>query len=371
MPSWWWLLIEVLVKVVLVLVPLLTVAALLTWDERKQSALMQDRLGPNRANIGPFTLWGLIHPIADTLKLFFKEDIVPDRADKLLHALAPILALAPSLIVYCVIPFGPAVQIPGIGRPIALQVADLDAGLLFIFAISSLAVFGVALAGWASNNKFSLLGALRASAQMFSYEIVLGLAAVGVIVVFGSVRMSELVARQATPLWGGLPSWGILVQPLGFVLFMVAALAELKRSPFDVPEGESEIVAGFWTEYSGMRWGMFYVAEFVEVSVLSGLLVALFFGGYHIPGVDPGWALTGHTVAIPFTSHGLAIAGWGWGLLMMLAFGLKVIVGDVVLQQIRWTFPRFRYDQVMSLGWKMLLPLALLNVLVTGAIVIR
>jgi len=370
MPSWFWLLVEVLVKILMVLVPLLMAAAVLTWDERKQSALMQDRIGPNRANIGPFTLWGLIHPIADTLKMFFKEDIVPDRADKLLHALAPVLALAPSMIIFCVIPFGPAVTIPGLAQPISLQVADIDAGLLFIFAISSLSVFGVALAGWSSNNKFSLLGALRASAQMFSYEIVLGLAVIGVIMIFGSVRMSELVARQAEPLWGMLPRWGVFVQPVGFVLFMIAALAELKRAPFDIPEGESEIVAGFWTEYSGMRWGMFYVGEFVEVSVLSGVLVALFFGGYHIPGVDPAWALTGHTMAIPFTSSSLAVAGWGWGLAMMIAFGVKIVIGDIVLQQIRWTFPRFRYDQVMTVGWKMLLPIALLNIFVTGLVVI-
>lgn len=362
MPSWLWLLLEVLVKILLVLVPLLAAAAVLTWDERKQSALMQDRIGPNRANIGPFTLWGLIHPIADTLKMFFKEDIVPDRADKFLHALAPVLALSPSLIIYCVIPFGPTTWIPGLDRQISLQVADIDAGLLFIFAISSLAVFGVALAGWSSNNKFSLLGALRASAQMFSYEIVLGLAVIGVIMIFGSVRMSELVARQAEPLWGWLPSWGVFVQPVGFVLFMVAALAELKRAPFDIPEGESEIVAGFWTEYSGMRWGMFYVGEFVEVSVLSGVLVALFFGGYLIPGVDPAWAVTGHALG------GWNVAGWVWGLAMTIAFGVKIVIGDIVLQQIRWTFPRFRYDQVMTVGWKMLLPVALLNILITGVV---
>ncbi len=354
MPEWLALLIENIVKILMVLVPLLVMAALLTWDERKQSALAQDRLGPNRANIGPFTLWGLIHPIADTLKMFFKEDIVPARADKLLHAMAPVMALSPSLFMYAVLPFGPVVRLGN--SDYALQVTDLNAGVLVVLAISSLAVYGITLAGWSSNNKFSMLGALRAGAQMVSYEITMGLALIGLIMVFSTLSTSELVLAQSESLWGFVPAWGVLVQPLGFLLFFVSALAELKRAPFDVPEGESEIVAGFWTEYSGMRWGMFYVGEFVEISVLSGIIVVFYFGGYHIPGVDPAWALTGH----------LGLAGWTWALFMMIAFGLKIIFFNILLQQIRWSFPRFRYDQVMNLGWKIMLPLALVNIFVTG-----
>jgi NADH-quinone oxidoreductase subunit H len=352
MPEWLILLVENIVKILMVLVPLLMMAALLTWDERKQSALMQDRLGPNRANIGPFTLWGLIHPIADTVKMFFKEDIVPQRADKLLHALAPVLALSPSLFMYAVIPFGPVVRLGG--RDIPMQISDLNAGLIIVLAISSIAVYGIALAGWASNNKFSLLGALRAAAQMVSYEITMGLSLIG------TLQTSTLVLKQTESLWGWLPMWGVFVQPVGFILYGAAALAELKRAPFDVPEGESEIVAGFWTEYSGMRWGMFYVGEFVEISVLSGIAVVFFFGGYHVPGIDPAWATVGHA----------GLDGWVWALIMLCAFGLKIIVGNIVLQQIRWTFPRFRYDQVMNLGWKILLPIALANIFVTGVILL-
>ncbi|MFH1809436.1 MAG: NADH-quinone oxidoreductase subunit NuoH [Pseudomonadota bacterium] len=358
MADWLILLIENIVKILMVLVPLLVMAALLTWDERKQSALAQDRLGPNRANIGPFTLWGLIHPIADTLKMFFKEDIVPARADKLLHALAPVLALSPSLFMLAVIPFGPVVRLGG--RDIPLQISDLNAGLLIILAISSLAVYGIALAGWSSNNKFALLGALRAAAQMVSYEITIGLSLIGLIMIFGTLQTSTIVLKQTESLWGILPSWGIFVQPVGFVLYFVAALAELKRAPFDIPEGESEIVAGFWTEYSGMRWGMFYVGEFVEISVLSGIAAVFFLGGYHVPGIDPGWALVGHA----------GLAGWIWALIMMVGFGVKIIVCNIVLQQIRWTFPRFRYDQVMTLGWKILLPLAIANIFVTGIVIL-
>ena len=358
MPSWLLFLIENIVKILMVLVPLLTMAALLTWDERKQSALAQDRLGPNRANVGPFTLWGLVHPIADTLKMFFKEDIVPARADKFLHALAPVLALSPSLFMYAVIPFGPVVRLGG--TDYALQISDLDSGVLVVLAISSIAVYGISLAGWSSNNKFSLLGALRAGAQMISYEITMGLALIALIMVFGTLKTSALVSGQTQALWGWIPRWGVIVQPLGFIVFFISALAELKRAPFDIPEGESEIVAGFWTEYSGMRWGMFYVGEFVEISVLSGLITMFYFGGYHIPGVDPSWALTGHA----------GLAAWIWGLLMLMAFGVKILFFNMLLQQIRWTFPRFRYDQVMTLGWKILLPLALVNILITGVVIL-
>lgn len=358
MPQWLLLFVENIVKILLVLVPLLVMAALLTWDERKQSALAQDRLGPNRANVGPFTLWGLVHPIADTLKMFFKEDIVPARADKFLHALAPVLALSPSLFMYAVVPFGPMVRLGS--SDYAMQISDLDAGVLIVLAISSIAVYGITLAGWSSNNKFSLLGALRAGAQMISYELTMGLALVALIMVFGTLKTSALVLGQTESLWGFIPSWGVIVQPVGFIIFFISALAELKRAPFDVPEGESEIVAGFWTEYSGMRWGMFYVGEFVEISVLSGLLTVFYFGGYHIPGVDPSWALSGHG----------ALPGWGWGLLMLMAFGVKILFFNMLLQQIRWTFPRFRYDQVMHLGWKILLPLALVNILVTGVVIL-
>ncbi|MBI5498536.1 MAG: NADH-quinone oxidoreductase subunit H [Deltaproteobacteria bacterium] len=364
-----------LVKATVVLFAIVGFSPVMTWFERKISALAQDRMGPNRARVpwleklpligGLFRFLGrigIVHPVADALKMITKEDFVPDRADKLVHTLAPWIALVPAFVTFAVVPFGPDIRI---GATIQhLQVANLEVGILYIFALSSLAPYGAALAGWSSNNKFSLLGALRASAQMISYEVCMGASAIGLFMIYGSLRLEQIVLGQQDLLWGIVPKWGVVVQPLAAILFFAAAYAETKRAPFDTPEGDSEIVAGYFTEYSGMKFGMFYTAEFVEMIVLAGLYVSLFFGGYLIPWVPAGWALTGQAVA------GVMVPGFVWALLMLGAFLLKVAFFVFLQFQIRWTLPRFRYDQVMRLGWKILLPLSLANILVTGLVML-
>jgi NADH-quinone oxidoreductase subunit H len=317
------------------------IAGLLAWLERKFSALIQDRIGPNRANIGPFRLGGIFHLLADGGKMLFKEDFVPDTPNPVLFRLAPFLAFVPVLCLFCVIPFGPGPH---------LQIAPIDLGIMFLFAIAALNVYGAMLGAWASNSKWSLLGGARISAQMISYEVTLGLTLVGVFMVFGSLHLQRIVQAQGELLFGFLPAWGIFVQPLGFVLYLATALAENKRAPFDVPEAESELVAGFWTEYSAMAWGLFYVTEFAEVVLIASLGTTLFLGGWQIPGVEPGGLAT--TVA------------------QVAAFAGKTLLLVWLQLTLRWTLPRFRYDQIMRLGWKMILPLALLNLFVTGVVLI-
>ncbi|MEW5854083.1 MAG: complex I subunit 1 family protein [Myxococcota bacterium] len=354
---------------------ILQIAPVMTWLERKISAFSQDRIGPNRATIpiikniplvGPLLQpvvnflgrLGLLFPLADAIKMITKEDFIPARADRFLHTLAPWVALVPAFVTFAVIPFGPDVIIGGMLHH--LQVANLNVGILYIFAIASIGVYGTAFAGWASNNKFALLGALRASAQMISYEISMGLSIIGLIMVFGTVQLNEMVLKQQELLWGFIPKWGIFVQPLGFLMFFTAAYAETKRAPFDTPEGESEIVAGYFIEYSGMKFGMFYTAEFVEMIVLGGLVSTLFLGGYLIPFVPADAAIHGF----------IGMPGWFWALAMVFAFLFKMFVFIVLQFQIRWTLPRFRYDQIMHLGWKILLPVALANVFITGLVLV-
>lgn len=377
-----------------------SLAGLLTWVERKMSAVMQDRIGPNRANIRlgrNWRLFGLFHPIADATKMLFKEDFIPAGANRILHTLAPIISLTVPFTVFAVIPFAgpltihwkdiPAEQIPGLGAyfpgdvlhlsdfVVSFQVADLNVGILFIFAISSLAIYGTMLAGWSSNNKFSFLGALRAASQMISYEVGLGLAVVGIIMVYGAVSVSTIVERQGQLWLGIIPKWGVITQPLGFLLFLACGMAEIKRVPFDLPEGESEIVAGYFTEYSSAKFLMFMFGEFIEWIVLGTVITTLFFGGWQIP------YLSSQGIEIPLLKVKLLFQDLAFVqntpgayqlvqvlvvTLQAIAFAVKVLFFVWLIGMIRWTFPRFRYDQVMKMGWKMILPLALLNIMGTG-----
>lgn len=356
----------------LVLLLVMPLASLLTWAERRQSAMMQDRLGPNRANIGPIRLWGILHFVADALKMIKKEDFVPKNAHKGLFALAPILALAPVLIAMAIIPFGPTVhldqltELVSLGETseyaVSLQMLVVDFGLLFYFAILSIANFGATVAGWASYNKWALLGGLRSSSQMMSYEVSMGLSLMGMFLIIGTLEPGFMVEWQGSnPL-----HWGWALQPVAFVLFFAAAIAETKRGPFDLPEGEPEII-GYFVEYSGIRWGMFFLAEFIEIVFISMIITTVFFGGYHFPFLDADGVFRIRDLGFYASSsfqlpHGIVV------LLQLLAFGGKVVLFCFLQLAIRWTLPRFRVDQLMDLGWKTLLPLALLNIMVTSLV---
>ncbi len=327
----------------------MVVATLLTWLERKYSALLQNRIGPNRANIGNWRLGGLFHIIADSIKMLVKEDFAPDTPNPIMFRLAPLCAFVPAMVVFAAIPFGPDIPLSDQpGDVLRLQIAPMGLGILFIFALSSLNVYGAVLGAGASNNKWSLMGGLRISAQMISYEVALGLTLVGIFMIYGSVDIQEIIVGQGELLGGFLPKWGIFVQPFAFILYLACAIAENKRAPFDVAEAESELTAGYWTEYSAMAFGMLALAEFVEVVLIGCIGATLFLGGWQIPGVE------GHSAGIIAMQIG--------------AFLLKVLLLVWLQLTIRWTLPRFRYDQIMSLGWKMLLPAALLNLFVTGLV---
>jgi NADH-quinone oxidoreductase subunit H len=357
-----------LLKMVFIVLGLvMPLASVLTWMERKQSAAMQDRVGPNRASVGGVRAFGLMHFLADALKMLFKEDFVPAKANRLLFALAPLLAIAPALIVFAVVPWGSGVCPGKLGEVLSsddlaaclgdggarFQVVHLEVGLLFYFAIASLAVYGTTLAGWASYNKWSLLGGLRASSQMMSYEVTMGMAILGAFLVFGTLEPMGIVEAQGSSVLG----WGIVMQPLGFILFFVAAIAETKRTPFDLPEGEPEVI-GYFVEYSGMRFGMFFLAEFIEVIFAAAILATVFFGGWQLPGLGAGgfsW------LALP---HGVV------AVLQFTTFAFKVLFLCWFQLMIRWTLPRLRPDQLMRLGWKQLLPASLVNILITAAAVL-
>jgi NADH-quinone oxidoreductase subunit H len=356
-----------LAKIVfLILGFLMPLASILTWLERRQSAMMQDRLGPNRANIGPIKLAGITHFMADAVKFLFKEDYIPGKAHKFLFMWAPIMAMAPPLIVSAILPWGPDLCWGELfkanavcSQPIPLQVARLDIGLLFYFAISSLAVYGATLAGWASHNKWAMMGGLRASSQMMSYEVTMGMAVLGAFLVYGTLEPGAIAAAQTTILGLGdnfRSSWGIFLQPLGFVLFLTAAIAETKRTPFDIPEGEPEII-GYFVEYSGLRFGMFFLGEFLEIVVSSALMVTLFFGGWHwFESLDN--FLISHLPNILFV------------LVMFALWTVKVFVFCMFQLLIRWSLPRFRSDQLMRLGWQRLLPISIINVVGTALIML-
>nr|CAX68927.1 Respiratory-chain NADH dehydrogenase subunit H [uncultured bacterium] len=350
-------------------------AGLHAWVERKQSALMQDRIGANRAWVvlpwkwaapinwllRPFNVLGLFHPIADAVKLFTKEDYIPPTGQKFLHTLAPCLSLFFSLLAFCAIPFGNTIEIGG--RVIDLQIANLNVAILYIFAIVSLGVYGIVLAGFASNNNFAILGGLRASSQMLSYEIAIGLTVMGIVMCYGTMNLQELVKAQgAYALWGWLPLWGIVFQPVGFLLFLAAALAETKRIPYDIPEGESEII-GYFVEYSGMKFGMFFFTDFIETILVACLATTLFFGGWQVPYLNQ------YGFQFPWGVQWSLAPIW-ISLIQIGAFASKVVFFAWLFMTIRWTFPRFRYDQLMKLGWKYLFPLALANVFITAVTIL-
>jgi NADH-quinone oxidoreductase subunit H len=366
----------------IILVVVGALAPVITWVERKQSAVMQDRIGANRAAIGGITLLGLLHPLADVLKLITKEDVVPEGANRVMHLIAPLIAALPTVIAYGVIPFAGVYEFGG--EKISMVVADPDWGMLYIFAIASIATYGTVIAGWASNNNWSLLGGIRASAQMISYEVTMGLSVVGVFMVFQTLKLTDMALAQDTTFrifgflevlfdtpvpasldWVRLPAWGIFYQPLAFAMFLTAIMAENKRPPFDLPEGESEIIAGFHTEYSGMRFGLFYMSEFIQVVVIAGLVTTLFLGGWAIPYLSQQTIIDGvGSVFGRGFATGLCV------ILHFLSFLTKVVVMIWVQMTLRWTLPRFRYDQVMDLCWKILLPLSIANIVVTGAVML-
>ena len=336
----------------------LNLAALHTWLERKQSAIIQDRIGANRASIYGWTLMGLFHPLADSIKMFMKEDVVPAQVDKVLHTLAPFFSVFFAMVAFAAIPFGDRLIVGD--RVIELQIAKIDVALLYIFAMLSLGVYGVILAGFASRNNYALLGGLRGTAQMISYEIALGISIVGLVMIYGTMDLQELVRGQGTNLGGWIPRWGIVVQPVAFFVFLTAALAETKRAPFDLPEGESEII-GYFVEYSGMKFGMFFLADFLETIMVACLATTLFLGGWQVPYLMPDgfhfpWGAT------------LPAPQWTYVLFGVASFSIKVVVFCWLFMQVRWTLPRFRYDQLMRLGWLGLFPISVVNVLVTASV---
>jgi NADH-quinone oxidoreductase subunit H len=328
-----------LVKIVAVIGVMLTVVAYTVLLERWVCAWMQDRIGPNR--VGPF---GLLQPLADFVKLVLKEDVLPGHVQKFYYTLAPALAMMPALIVMAVVPWGS--QLPIAGRTIDCVIANLDVGILFVFAVASLAVYGIVLAGWASNSKYPFLGGVRSSAQMISYEVCLGLSVVPVFMQVGALNLMKVVEYQAQH------TWLILCQPLSFLVFFVSAFAETNRLPFDFPEAEQELVAGYNTEYSSMKFGMFFMGEYAAMFVQSALMATLFFGGWSLPFA-------------PFNAPAQTL---GVGLAQIGVFLAKVMFFLFVYIWVRWTIPRFRYDQLMALGWKVFIPLTIVNIVITGAV---
>lgn len=349
----------------IVLFAVINFAALHTWLERKQSALMQDRIGANRATIFGVRALGLFHPLADAIKMFTKEDYIPPRGDAFLHTLAPFLSLTFSLVAFAAIPFGDILRAGDLEIP--LQVAPINVGLLYVFAMLSMGVYGVILAGFSSNSNYAFLGGMRASSQMLSYEITLGATILGIVMIYGTLDLQEIVRKQDTLFWGWLPMWGVLVQPLGLLLFLTAGIAETKRIPYDIPEGESEII-GYFVEYSGMKFGMFYFTDFLETILIACLTTTLFFGGWQVPylyraGFYFPWIEGGNLPAL-LLPH-LAVV-----FLQVSAFVVKVCFFCWLFMTIRWTLPRFRYDQLMHLGWKIVFPLSLLNLVLTAVVLL-
>lgn len=352
MPFGW---LELAVKVAFIMFVMLQVAPIMAWVERRGSALMQNRLGPNR--IGPL---GLFQSICDAIKFLFKEDPIPGHVNRFYYAIAPVISMVPSFMTFAVIPWAAPIQLEG--RSLSFQVADLNVGLLYVFAVASLGVYGIILGGWASNNKYALLGSLRSSSQMISYELSMGLSVVGIIMALSSVKLGDIAAAQGQTLLQlgpvAIPKWGAFIQPLGFIVFLTAVFAETNRLPFDLPEGESEIVAGYHLEYGSMKFALYQMAEYNNVMTASGLLTTLYFGGWQmLPGMQ--WALD---------SAGLAGMSYEWARVgfQFASFLLKVAFFMWFFVWVRWTIPRFRYDQLMDLGWKVMLPLSLINIFATG-----
>ncbi len=331
----------IVVKIAVVIAAVLLTVMGLTLAERRVSGFIQDRLGPNR--VGP---QGVLQPIADSLKFFLKEDLIPSHVERWLYLLAPAFILTPALLTFAVIPFGDNIvtHIAGQVETIRFQIANLDVGILYVLAISSLGVYGIVVGGWASNNKYSLMGGLRSSSQMLSYEIPMGLAVISLIMMTGSLRLQDVVYDQYA-------LWNIFRQPLAFIIFLVASFAETNRLPFDLPEAEQELVGGYHTEYSSMKFASFMMAEYTNMITSSALIVTLFLGGWHVPfGIL-------EALNLPVVWEQI---------IQILAFALKTGLMLFIYLWVRWTLPRFRYDQLMSLGWKALLPLGLLNILLTA-----
>jgi len=340
----WAVFIEKLVLIISVVSGSLVIAMYSTYMERKVAAVLQDRIGPNRA--GPF---GLLQPLADGLKLFFKEEIIPNFSSKFLFILGPCLAMLTAMMIGAVIPWGNKVHM--FGRDISLQIADINIGVLYIFGVLSMGVYGIMIGGWASNNKFSLLGALRAASQIISYELAMGIALIALLMVTGTLSLKEMVGGQMDH-W-----WNIFKQPLGFLIFLVCAFAECNRTPFDLAEAENELVGGYHTEYSSMKLGFYLFAEYINMFLSSAVMVSLYFGGYDIPFVND----------VQLAEN----IGTNWAAILqgLCLFG-KIAFFLFLFMWVRWTIPRFRYDQLMNLGWKILIPLALFNMLVTGALIL-
>jgi NADH-quinone oxidoreductase subunit H len=332
-----------IILIVVLFAVTLGIAAYLTLIERKVAAWLQDRIGPDRA--GP---WGILQPLADAGKMFFKEDFIPAKADKWLFILGPGIAMFTALLTSAVIPWGPDLSIGG--ELISLQVADVNVGILFIMGIVSIGVYGIMIGGWASNNKYSLYGAIRASSQMISYELAMGVTVITIVMMSGSLSLKDIINQQHGFWENGWFTWNVFKQPIAFIVFLVTALAECNRAPFDLPECESELIGGYHTEYGSMKLGFFLFAEYVNMFISSAIISALFFGGYNFPGMD---AFSGNTLAI----------------LGVLVFFGKTFFFIFVFMWIRWTLPRFRYDQLMHLGWKKMIPLSLINLLVTGIVI--
>lgn len=415
----------ILAKILIPFLIIFNIIPVLIWLERKGSAYIQDRRGPNRASLfGIIRLGGMIHSLADVVKLLMKEDIIPSKANKFFYILAPFTAMSVACMTFAVIPFAAPIVWDGI--TITFQTADLNAGILYILAISSLGVFGIMLAGWSSNNKYTLLGGLRSSAQMISYEIVMSLAVISVLMMVGSLELSKVVEDQSS----NLLHWNFVRQPVACLLFMVAMFAETNRLPFDLPEGESEIVAGYHLEYSSLKFALFFMAEYANMIIASAVISSLFFGGWQIPFLSTDFLRANSSIALKIVLGFLAIGHLGAGLVMLkvgrrnvknkkwgdnrdyepviLGFGAigaalalagalaylwpitlssnasmivtallqlgcfltKVLFFCWVFIWVRWTLPRFRYDQLMKLGWKYMMPVSLLNIFVTGSVML-
>ena len=350
-----------LAKIAIVLMGLLAVVPIMLFVERRGSALIQNRLGPNR--MGPF---GLFQAACDVIKFVFKEDQPPGHVNKFYYTIAPWIAVIPSFMTFAVIPFAGTITYDG--TQYQFQISNLDVGILYCFSIASLGVYGIIMAGWSSNNKFSLLGSLRSSAQMISYELTLGLSIVGLMMIFQSVRLGDITALQGET-WMNIagfdiPKWGVLIQPLGCFLFIVSAFAETNRLPFDLPEGESELIAGYHLEFGAMRFALFMMAEFINMAVASALIATLFFGGWQML---PGFSFLAEEAAKLLQVNPLLTGVLFQG----LSFVIKVASFMWFFVWVRWTLPRFRFDQLMNIGWKVLFPLALLNVFVTGILIYK
>jgi NADH-quinone oxidoreductase subunit H len=416
----------ILSKALFVVLFSLTMVPILVWLERKGSAIIQDRIGPNRASIGFMRLGGLVHLVADAIKLFFKEDVTPKSSNRFYFHLAPFIAGTVCLMTFAVIPFADTLKIGD--KIIPMQVLNIDAGLLWFFAIVSLSVYAIVLAGWSSNSKFPLLGGIRSSAQMLSYEIPMGLSVIGILMIYGTVHLNDIVQQQGTLLWGFLPKWGFFLQPVAALIFIICAFAETNRNPFDLAEGESELVGGFHTEYSSMKFGLFFLSEYVAMVVSSALIVTLFFGGWQVPflttqtlvdhskvlmqiscvvlglfsfficyhlyeyylshkkrwndsrdyeglifsilALIAGIMLIGALILVSYTVFPVWVGPVFAFMAQLGIFLFKVFFMCWVFVWVRWTLPRFRYDQLMDLGWKSLLPLALVNIFVTGAVIL-